>query len=286
MKTYYECIPCFLKQTIRSLNAVEAVYHEDILRKVLHRIADLDFCLSPPEMVFEVSNIIKEYTGKIDYFAGAKKKSNKYILDMYEELSGIISNSNDPFDTAMRLAIAGNIIDFGAKHDFTDKLIHAEIDKVLISKDINSDFLKEAVKKAEKILYIGDNAGEIVFDKLFLKQLPIEKITYVVRGEAVLNDVLMEDAETVGLTDMLPVITNGSALPGTVLKYCSEDFRDTFNNADLIISKGQGNYETMSGLNHNIIFLLMIKCPVIGRDIGKETGSFVVLKSEKWNQHD
>ena len=102
-------------------------------------------------------------------------------------------------------------------------------------------------------------------------------------GEAVLNDVLMEDAETVGLTDMLPVISNGSAMPGTVFKYCSEEFRNIFNNADLVISKGQGNYETMSGLNQNIIFLLMIKCPVLGRDMGFKTGSFVVKKSEKWN---
>ena len=184
MKTYYECIPCFLQQTLRSLNAVDTVYHEDILRKVLYKLGDMDFSLSPPEIVFEVSNIIKEYTGKIDHFADAKKKSNKYIMDMYEELSNIISDSDDPLDTAMRLAIAGNIIDFGAKHDFSDELIHAEIDKVLVSEEISSDLLKKEVKKAERILYVGDNAGEIVFDKLFLKQLPIEKITYVVRGRS------------------------------------------------------------------------------------------------------
>jgi len=92
----------------------------------------------------------------------------------------------------------------------------------------------------------------------------------------------MEDAETVGLIDMLPVISNGSALPGTVLKYCSAEFKTIFNSSDLIISKGQGNYETMSGLNKNIIFLLMIKCPVIGRDIGLETGSFVVSSGKNY----
>jgi damage-control phosphatase, subfamily I len=280
MKTYYECIPCFLKQTVRALNAVDPLYHEGILREVLHMLGDIDFSLSPPEMVGKVFEIIEFYSGKKDYYAEAKKKSNKYIMDMYDELSGIISNSNDPFDTAMRLAIAGNIIDFGAKHDFSDKLIHAEIEKVLASSEINTKLLKDEVKKAENILYIGDNAGEIVFDKLFLKQLPIEKITYAVRGEAVLNDVLMEDAETVGLTNMLPVISNGSAYPGTVLKCCSPEFRKIFNNADLIISKGQGNYETMSGLDHNIIFLLMIKCPVIGRDLGQKTGSFIVCQSK------
>ncbi len=283
MKTYYECVPCFLKQTVHALDMVDPPHQEAILRKVLHLLGDAELSLSPPEMVRKVSEVIESYNGKIDYYAEAKKKSNKYILEMYEELSGIIKNSVDPFDTAMRLAIAGNIIDFGAKHDFSDKLIHAEIEKALASKEISSKLLKDEVKKAEKILYIGDNAGEIVFDKLFLKLLPIDKITYAVRGEPVLNDVLMEDAQMVGLTNMLPVISNGSAFPGTVLKHCSPGFRKTFNNSDLIISKGQGNYETMSDLDHNIIFLLMIKCPVIGRDIGFKTGSFVVKQSEKWN---
>ena len=282
MKTYYECIPCFLKQTVHALDAIDPLHHEVILKKVLHKLGDTDFSLSPPEMVQKVFEIIETYNGKIDYYADAKKKSNKYILDMYDELSAIISNSEDPFDTAMRLAIAGNIIDFGAKHDFSDKLIHTEIEKVLASKEISSKVLKHEVKKAKKILYIGDNTGEIVFDKLFLEQLPLEKITYVVRGEAVLNDVLMEDAEMVGLTDMLTVVSNGSVLlPGTVLKYCSPEFRELFYKADLIISKGQGNYETMSSLEQNIIFLLMIKCPVIGRDIGFKTGSFVVCHSKK-----
>ena len=286
MKTYYECIPCFLKQTVRALDAIEPCHHEAVIRKVLHKLGETDFSLSPPEMVQKVFEVVESYCGKVDYYAGAKKKSNKYIMDMYDDLSGIISNSVDPFDTAMRLAIAGNIIDFGAKHDFSDKLIHAEIEKVLVSEEISSELLKDEVKKAEKILYIGDNAGEIVFDKLFLEQLPIEKITYAVRGEAVLNDVIMEDAEMVGLTDMLPVISNGSALlPGTVLEYCSPKFRELFYSVDLIISKGQGNYETMSGLEQNIIFLLMIKCPVIGRDIGRKTGSFVVIQSEKWKKN-
>ena len=285
MKTYYECIPCFLKQTVHALDAIDPLHHEAVLKKVLHKLGDTDFSFSPPEMVQKVFEVVEAYCGKKDYYAVAKEKSNKYIMDMYDELSGMISNSADPFDTAMRLAIAGNIIDFGAKHDFSDKLIHVEIEKVLASNEISSNLLKDEVKKAKKILYIGDNTGEIVFDKLFIEQLPIEKITYAVRGEAVLNDVLMEDAEMVGLTDMLPVISNGSALlPGTVLEQCSPEFRKLFFEADLIISKGQGNYETMSAIEHNIIFLLMIKCPVIGRDIGYKTGSFVVKQSEKWGK--
>jgi damage-control phosphatase, subfamily I len=281
MKTYYECVPCFLQQAVHSLKAVDAIHHEDVLHEVLHKLGDTNFLLSPPEIIYEVFKVIEKYTGKIDHYADVKIKSNKYIMGMYKDLSQIISSSDDSFDTAMRLAIAGNIIDFGAKNDYKDDLVHEKIEKVLVSKKISSELLKNEVKKAKKILYVGDNAGEIVFDKLFLEQLPIKKITYAVRGEAVLNDVLMSDAEMVGLTDMLPVVSNGSALPGTILKYCSEEFKKIFKSADLIISKGQGNYETMSGLDKNIIFLLMIKCPVIGRDIGRIPGSFVVGKSKK-----
>ncbi len=280
MKTYYECIPCFLNQTVRCLKDVKPQYREEIVRRVLHKIGDMDLATSPPEMVTEVFAIIQEYTGKIDYYAEAKKHSNEYILNMYDELSQIIYNSEDPFDTALRLAIAGNIIDFGAQHNFSDEMIHSKIDKVLVADGIDSAMLKDKIAKAENILYVGDNAGEIVFDKLFLEHLPVEKITYAVRGEAVLNDVLMEDAEEVGLTELLSVVSNGSALPGTVLKHCSEEFKEVFNKADLVISKGQGNYETMSGLDKHIIFLLMIKCPVLGRDIGREPGSFIVLDNK------
>jgi len=143
MKTYHECIPCFLKQTIRSLNTVESDHHEVIIKEVLHKLGDMDLSLSPPEIVYELSSLIKKHTGNIDHYADEKKKSNKYIMGMYKNLSKIIESSNDPFDTAMRLAISGNIIDFGAKHDFSDEMIHAQIDKVLISKEICSDLLKK-----------------------------------------------------------------------------------------------------------------------------------------------
>ena len=163
MKTYYECIPCFLNQTVRCLKDVKPQYQEEVLRRVLHKIGDMDLATSPPEMVNDVFSIIQEYTGKIDYYVEAKKRSNKYILNMYDELSQIISSSEDSFDTALRLAIAGNIIDFGAQHNFSDEMIHSKIDKVLVADGIDSAMLKEKIEKAENILYVGDNAGRGCF---------------------------------------------------------------------------------------------------------------------------
>lgn len=279
MKTYYECIPCFINQALNFFKDTDTTHHEKILKEVLHLLGDTDFTDSPPKISKSVLEIFERYYGEFDLYAEIKRESNLYIMGMYGELSRMVYDSSDPFDTAMRLAIAGNVIDFGANHKFTNETIHEDMKKVISSKGICAEFLKSEVEKAKRILYIGDNAGEIVFDKLFIEQLPKSKITFAVRGKAILNDVLMEDAQMVGLSDMVAVINNGSGLPGTVLNQCSSEFRDMFDKSDLIISKGQGNYETLSGTDKNIYFLLKVKCPVIARDIGCELNSFLVKKN-------
>jgi uncharacterized protein with ATP-grasp and redox domains len=135
------------------------------------------------------------------------------------------------------------------------------------------------MSRAEDILYLGDNAGEIVFDRLLIEQLPCEKITFVVKGRPILNDAVMEDAQIVGLTDMVDVIDNGSDAPGTILESCSETFRRRFDQSDLIIAKGQGNYETLSEVDKNIFFLVRPKCSVLARHLGREIGSLVLSGS-------
>jgi uncharacterized protein with ATP-grasp and redox domains len=250
---------------------------EELLREVMHALGDIDFTLSPPEMSSKMFGIIEKYTGGADLYADVKKKSNNYILALEDELRKLIVDSKNPFESALKLAVAGNLIDFGAKHDFSDEMIHSEIEKALSSEFLKEDviFLEDEIKKARKILYLGDNTGEIVFDKLFIERLPKEKIIFAVRGKPAINDVLMEDAEMVGLTKLVPVVSNGSGIPGTVLKECSEEFRRVFDEADLIISKGQGNYETLSQLDKKIFFLLRIKCHIVALDLKRKVGDFV-----------
>ena len=274
-------MPCFVNQALRALPAVDSSLHETILRETLKVMSDIDFTKSPPEMARVIFDIIESHAGPVDLYEEAKKNSNQYILAMYDELKEMAENSDDPFRAAARLAVAGNIIDFGAKHDFSDEAIHEELDKVLhaeFAEDATCE-LRSEIESADTILYIGDNAGEIVFDKLFISYLPAEKITYAVRGTPIINDALMEDAETAGLTKLVKVISNGAGIPGTVLAVCSDEFRQVFHKADLVISKGQGNYETLNDSDKNIFFLLKIKCDIVARDLGHKVGDFVIRKS-------
>ena len=183
------------------------------------------------------------------------------------------------------MAIAGNIIDFGVKSSLSElevkKTINDSLSGYLDPEQVR-DF-KKAVMEAEEILYLADNAGEIVFDHLLIEQLPIEKITVVVKGSPVINDATMEDANVIGLGRIVEVIDNGSDGPGTILHTCSKIFLERFEKADLIISKGQGNYETLSGIDKDIFFLLKVKCPVISEDIGCNVGEMILQKTKSFN---
>jgi uncharacterized protein with ATP-grasp and redox domains len=139
--------------------------------------------------------------------------------------------------------------------------------------------MKDEITEARSILYLADNAGEIVFDRLLIEKMPREKITMAVKGGPIINDALWEDAELVGLTEMVKVVDNGSDAAGTVLDTCSDEFRNLFENAEVIISKGQANYETLNDVEENIFFLLTSKCPVIAHDIGCNLGDMIVRHS-------
>jgi len=221
--------------------------------------------------------LIREISGNQDPYKKLKESFNKLALDIYPDLSGRIKKASDPFEAAVRFAIAGNIIDSGAVHNLSKSYIIETIEQGMSQKlSGNIEKLRIAINSANKILYLGDNTGEIVFDKLLIEQLPIDRVTFVVRGYPVINDATLIDAKIAGLTDIVEVIDNGSDAPGTVLEDCSEEFIQHFSDADLIIAKGQGNYETLSSTDKSIFFILKAKCPVIARNIGCEIGSLVI----------
>lgn len=278
MKTYYECIPCFIHQALRALQQVDEKLHEEIIRKILAALSEMDLKHSPPKMALKIFEIIREFTGDVDLYAEVKNNSNRYILNMEDDLRNIIRSSSDKFLTGLHLAIAGNIIDFGAKHDFSDELIHREIDDALKIKlnDQKVSRFKKAISRGETILYLGDNAGEIVFDKLFIEQLPCEKIIFAVRGEHIINDILLADAQLVGLDKIVSVVSNGSRAPGTIIEDCSDRFKKIYNDADLVISKGQGNFESLSDSQKEIVFLLKIKCKTVAESLNGKVGDFVI----------
>ncbi|MCK4625504.1 MAG: DUF89 family protein, partial [Phycisphaerae bacterium] len=265
MKTFFDCIPCFVRQSLDSvrMTTTDEAIHERLLREVLRSLAEMDMRQSPPAMAKRIHRIIREMTGQADPYHDAKERFNRLAMDIYPELAARVERSANPLETAVRLAIAGNVIDMGVNHNLSDEHVHEGIDHALDAPfEADMAAFGEATSNAGDILYLADNAGEIVFDRLLIKQLSAEKVTVVVKGSPIINDATMEDAETTGLTELVKVIDNGSDAPGTILEDCSDDFRRRFDEADLVIAKGQGNYETLSEAGRDIFFILKAKCPV------------------------
>ena len=285
MKTFLECVPCLIRQayTVAARTVSDTDTQVKIMRECLIAASELDYEQSPPALSQKIQVIINKYTGGIDAYKEIKENSDKVALRLLDELHEKISASKCKFETAIRLAIAGNIIDFGVTSHVSDETIEAAINESLNSKlDIDSvKLLQEEITKADNIMYLLDNAGEIVFDKLLIELLPMKKVTAVVRGMPILNDVTMEDAKLAGLPEMIRVIDNGTNAPGTIMELCSNEFVNEFNKADLVIAKGQGNFETLNHIEKNIFFLLKAKCPVVARELDCSVGDMIIKRSNK-----
>jgi uncharacterized protein with ATP-grasp and redox domains len=284
MEIYFDCLPCFVRQALDSVRLItnETNVQEKVLREVLHLASQMDLNQPPPAMAKMIHNQIRRLTGLEDPYYELKAKSNKLALQMYPELKEKIKNSDRPLETAVRLAIAGNIIDFAVDTRLDKKEIEKSISESLIAK-LNHDTigeLEQACKKAKSILYIGDNAGEIVFDRLLIEQMPKEKITFVVKARPIVNDATFEDAEAAGLTDIIEVIENGSDAPGTILSECSYHLHRLIDGADFLIAKGQANYETLGDLDKDIFFMLKAKCSLIAGLLGRKIGDIVLIKNK------
>ena len=251
---------------------------ENMQKKILDEVSKLvpEFPLesTPPEMGRIVYQLVNRLTGNEDPFREIKKSSNQLILNLYPELKMMIENSKDRVLTAVRLATAGNIIDYGAPTSFE---IEEEVANCLKSNFAVFDYsdFKQALDNAESILYLGDNAGEIVFDKLLIEELG-KNVIYVVRDKPIINDALVEDAYDCGMDKIAKVISSGSDAPGTVINLCSREFLEIYHKAPFIISKGQGNFEALSKERAPIFFLLKIKCPVIAKDIGCKVNDMIL----------
>jgi uncharacterized protein with ATP-grasp and redox domains len=284
MKTTYDCIPCFVRQAFEAVEmsaASDERQRRILMRELLHEIAETDWSVVPVAVAQRIQRTVRKITGSADPYRNLKDQMNQTALRLLPSLREAINQQENRLDAIVRVAVAGNLLDAGSKH----RLEHHELEQHL--KHIwgnpflgSPDTLFAKAQEAEHILYLCDNAGEIVFDKLLIEALPKGKITVAVRGAAVINDATMDDAITAGIPDIAPVITNGSDAPGTRLEECSDIFRKHFEQADVIISKGQGNYETLSDRPENIFFLLSVKCPVIGNHIGAEVGTMICKQNQ------
>ena len=277
----YECVFCIIRsfEKLLKIHPIKEELKDDIVADFLSYMSSVDFKQPTPEIAREIHSMIKDYLNNPDPYKSEKKANNEFLLKLYPELKEKVTQSENPFKTALRLSIAGNIVDYAACQEFD---IIETINHVLTSEfGINhSELLKQEIEKAQTILYLGDNAGEIVLDKLFLETLNHPNVYFAVKDKPIINDATIEDANFVGINNIAKIISNGYDAPSTIIEKASGEFLDIYNKADLIISKGQGNFEGLINNNHkNLFFLLMVKCDVIGRLIGVNKGDFVVIKN-------
>ena len=289
MKTYLDCIPCFYRQALDAARIAGA--DELIQKKIIDELSKLipDFSLeaSPPEMGRAIYSLVGKISGVKDPFKEIKENSNKFALKLYPKLKQEINNSEDRLLTAVRLSIAGNVIDYGVKNSLN---VEEEVNKIF-NRDFKNDNenrktvfryqeFKEILSKVNHVIYLADNAGEVVFDRLLIEELTEKlgkQLIYVVRDKPIINDALIEDAIFCGINKVAKITSNGSDAPGTILKYCSPEFMELYQDAELIISKGQGNYESLSEEDKSIFFLFRAKCPVIAMDVGCDVGDMVLV---------
>ncbi len=279
MITSYECIPCFARQAAEAvaMGIADPDQRQSILRCLIQEIATSDWNETPPAIAQRLHRIVREKTRNADPYEQIKKDMNTMAAAQIPAMREYLAQSKTPRKDAVRLAIAGNLLDAGAKTQCSAKDLPAHLNAVFertVYGDMNQLF--EAVDQASTILYLADNAGEIYFDRLLIEALPTNRITVAVRGAPTINDATLADAEAAGISAIVPVISNGSDAPGTILKDTSPEFQKLFQQADVVISKGQGNYETLSDCGRSIFFLLTVKCSLVAESLGEAVGSMVV----------
>jgi len=277
MRTYLDCFPCFLNQALRAARI--ATDDEKMIKRVLDEVGmmlkDIPLDSTPPESGRLIYRKVSEVTGSLDPYREIKKESTQKALSLYPYLKSRVENSSDRLLTAIRIASAGNIIDFGAYKNFN---LSREVDEVL-EKDFEVfEYIKfkHGLDKAHEILYLGDNAGECVFDRILIEETK-KPVTYVVRDAPIINDATYEDAVEAGIDGVATIISSGTDAPGTILQTCSAEFKKMYHNSNFIISKGQGNYEALSNEMGPIFFLLKVKCKIIADNFGVDEGDIVLV---------
>jgi uncharacterized protein with ATP-grasp and redox domains len=282
MEISLDCIPCFIRQALEAARLVSEnpAVHERILREVLHWAGEMDLNQPAPVMGQRIHRRLREIIGVEDPYRAAKDFQNRMALELFPALKDKVASAADPLMTAVRLAIAGNVIDLGANGNLAESILRDDVNRAL-----NEDFVgdwsgfRAKLAEAECILYLTDNAGEIAFDRLLIEQLFPKRVTVAVRGAPVINDATIKDARAVGLHQIVEVIDNGSDAPGTLIEGCSPEFKRRFFEADLILAKGQGNFESLSDEPYPVIFLFQAKCPVIANHARVPLGTHALFRS-------
>ena len=279
MQTHLDCLVCFMRQALAAarLSTNDSKLHRNVINEVGRMLAKIDLGKTPPENAVFLYRLIAELTGNSDPFADLKRQSNEFALSLRDQISDTIAGASDPLRTALRFAACGNIIDYAAQHSFDATTTMAECgSQPFVVDDYPRllDRLEHSALEKTKILYLADNCGELVFDGLLIGELQRLGcvVTLAVRGRPIINDATMDDVRACGLNTLCRVIDNGTGCPGTPLADCSDIFQQAFADADVILSKGMGNFETLSDVSAPLFFLFTVKCIRVASYLRKVTG--------------
>jgi len=288
MKLHDKCLPCVINQVIKVANITGITKKEELLREVFTYLSKMNFDETTPEIIGEIFDMIKRHTKNPDPYKETRNYYNTLFMELLPEFERKIDQAENSFMLAVRYAIVGNIIDFNPIHNTLLEDIYDcfdNMEQLELAIDDSSALMKD-ISNAGTLLYLGDNCGEICMDKIFLKKIkelnPNVKLFFGVRGKPVVNDSISDDAYSVGIDEYAEIIDNGDGSLGTVLNRTSPAFKEVYNKADVVIAKGQANYECLSEEDKNIYFLLMTKCDVIAKDIGVEEKKMICMKNKAW----
>lgn len=278
MRARVDCLPCVLKQILATVSRVstDEWFQARAMAMMMGRIAELDLERSPAELTHDALTQLRSVIGASDPFAEDKRTYNSMMLTVLPQLRRMVKSSERPLGLAAKLAVAGNVIDLGILSEFDVQAeLRAAADRPL-AVDHTTE-LETALKSASTVMYILDNAGEAAVDRVFIEQMQGLDVTCVVRRSPVLNDATRADAEEVGLDKLSTIVDPGAEMLGVVPALSSPEFRKLFREADVVIAKGQANYETLDECERGVFFLLKAKCPVVAGVLSVAEGQAVVL---------
>jgi uncharacterized protein with ATP-grasp and redox domains len=281
MKIAQECVGCIINQSLRVADAIDAdeKLQKELFDSVSKMSQHFSFELSPPEIAADVYEKMAAIANKEDLYDEVKaistQKARSFIPSLKEELQ----KSQNRLLTATKIAVAGNVIDLAAAVEFD---LHEELEKIFHTEFAQNDFeaFSKELKKAKRVVVLGDNVGEHIFDYLFVQTLkelyPALDIYYMVRGCPIINDVTLKEAKEAGFDTLCNLVDSGVNTPGFAYSRATKEAQELFDSADLVISKGMGNYECLSPSHRdNICFLLKVKCNVVAASLGKEVGDII-----------
>ncbi len=278
MKTHPECYHCISRQAVSVVTRIESNPGKQIriIRKILALLEQADDWLTPSEIAGETNRVLRDELCVEDLYLDVKAAGHELAMGYLEDLRILAREGEDPLEQWLKIAAAGNIIDIVHARDYNlwDE-VQTTVNQELFTTDL--DAFKAALEKASHLLYLADNVGETVFDRVLIENLDLPVI-YAVKSGPILNDATREYAEKAGIDQLAEIVETGSCAPGTVLSQTSEEFQQMFTNAPLVLSKGQANYETVDELGDKVFFLLRMKCPVIYERLDAPEGRLVLKR--------